>query len=166
MPVLIDPDVEGRVRALNSLKYSSYMIVRTLKKRGINISQTAVINIVNNVGQRRQAKAAAEMFKHKKPRPTRTKSLIKLVELACQKENPPTHKSLAHRLSCSRGTIYNVIHLDLGLTTRKKTRVHRLTSRQKAQRVAACKSLLANAITPANLEICVTERGLALCTRL
>lgn len=156
MPKIFDPILEGAVLALHDLKWSSRMIVRHFKVKKVPISQTAVINIINNRGKIRESRQLGEQYKFQRTRPVRTKKLVKLVATESERENPPTQAKMASKFGCALSTISNIIHKDLGKQTRRKSKTHGLTEDQENRRARAAKILLKNEITDERLEYLVT----------
>jgi AraC-like DNA-binding protein len=63
----------------------------------------------------------------------RTKSLIRKVDRATDKADPPTLKQLAQRYEVSRRTVQRILKDDLGAGLRKKTRTYVLSNKQMQQ---------------------------------
>lgn len=120
------------------------------------MSQTAVNNIKNNEGKRREAELAGQQYQQQSTRSKRTKHLVKLVSAEIKRENPPTQTKLAIKHKCALSTINNIIHKGLNLNTRSKKRVHRLTESQKKRRAEAAKKLIVAELTDEKLEYPVT----------
>ncbi|GAU97074.1 hypothetical protein RvY_08433 [Ramazzottius varieornatus] len=64
----------------------------------------------------------------------RTKANIRKVKKAVLKKIPDSQRKLARKLGCSVGSVSKIVHENLGLKVRKKTKVNHLTDVQKKQR--------------------------------
>ena len=69
--------------------------------------------------------------KFQRPRTKRTPAVIKKIANMVTKENPATYKEIKSKTDLALDTICKVIHEDLKLETRKKSKVHQLTVIQK-----------------------------------
>ncbi|GAU89144.1 hypothetical protein RvY_01728 [Ramazzottius varieornatus] len=64
----------------------------------------------------------------------RTKANIRKVKKAVLEKIPDSQRKLARKLGCSVGSVSKIVHENLGVKVRKKTKVHHLTDVQKKQR--------------------------------
>ena len=142
MPKFIAPEVEVDVKRLSKEGYTFDQIKEKLKGEGTNIAKSSISCIINNVGIRRQAiKDKKEIPKFKRPPIKRTPALIKEVEALVTKENPESYRSIKKKKDIGLDTICKIIHKDLKLETRKKTKVHRLNEEHKKNRKTTCRKL-------------------------
>ena len=142
MPKLLPPGAEHFIKAFSREGFSQTLIVDKLKKMGITISQRTVSNVINSIGQQRKAQEEGQKnITFKRQRKVRTKKLIRKVKNKVNKENPPTQLSIANEFKVSQRTIFRIIHEDLKLKTRRKTKVHSLNDRHKQIRKTNCRKL-------------------------
>ena len=142
MPKLLPPGAEHFIKAFSREGFSQTLIVDKLKKMGMTISQRTVSNVINSIGQQRKAQEEGQKnITFKRQRKVRTKKLIRKVKNKVNKENPPTQLSIANEFKVSQRTIFRIIHEDLKLKTRRKTKVHSLNDRHKQIRKTNCRKL-------------------------
>lgn len=102
------------------------MIVKKLRADGIVTNKAKVSRIVNGIGKKRQSEAKGETYKVNRPRPVRTKPLVSKVKRLATVENPPSQRKMARMCGTTLKIVNNIIHEDLDLITRRKTKVHKL----------------------------------------
>ena len=128
MPKKIDPEVEGRVKALSGLGLTLEVIVDTLKGDNIIISKSCVHNIVSGKGKRRQAKLQGLPSPVKVQPPKKvTTAMMRRLDLLTSRENPKSQRELARSLQVSQPHVCRLIK-KLRKRVARKTRVHKLTS--------------------------------------
>ena len=157
MPKLIPPEVDIDVRRLYKEGYTYEQIRQKLEGEGTIISKSSISYIINNVGIRRQAaKIKKDIPKFTRRRLKRTPALIKEVASMVTKENPESYRSIKSKKDIGLDTICKIIHEDLKLETRKKTKVHRLTQDHKKNRKTNCRKLYSNHLAGKRSEYAVT----------
>lgn len=141
MPKKIPLEWEGRVLALSSLMYSSRQIRKILLKEKIDLSQTAIVNIVNCVGNRRTARSQGMKSSIKRqPLKQSTRVALKKIDLLTRKKNPPSQRQMAKLVQVPRSTVQQIIKR-LGKRVAFKTTVHSLNPKQIANRKTNSKKI-------------------------
>ena len=156
MPKLLDPETEGRVRALSGLNWSSHRISKRLKDEGILVSPSTCLRVIKGVGKRREARARGEQFKHTRCRPKCTPAVLRRVRDLASRANPSSHSAMAQAVRLSKTRINQVIHKDLGLVSRKKPRLHALTDQQRQNRATNARKLYEQVLAGDRSEFVVT----------
>lgn len=134
MPKKLAPEVEGAILTLSKLKYSRSMIRKKLRKQNYIVSEGTISNVINCVGERRQAKSTGQRSPVKRqPLKPSNQSALKKIDLMTQKENPPSQKQIAVKAGVPFGSVSRLIK-KLGKRTAHKTTVHTLNARQMANR--------------------------------
>lgn len=77
----------------------------------------------------------------KRRQSTRPKGVVAKVRAAVTQENPPTQRSIANRIGTSKGTVYRIIHKNLGLERRHKARGHVLKEQHIRERFTNARKL-------------------------
>ena len=72
------------------------------------------------------------------------------------KENPESHRSMRKKTGASICLLNKIIHQDLKLQTRKKTKVHKLGGKHKKNRKTTCRKLYENHLAGDRWEYAVT----------
>ena len=72
------------------------------------------------------------------------------------KKNPAVYRYIKSKTNLSLDTINKVIHQDLAMDTRKKTKVHKLTENHKMNRKTYCRKLYKNNLAGEKWEFAVT----------
>ena len=156
MPKKTDPKVEEQVKCLSTSNLSCRAIVKRLKDQGIIIGRSTVSDIINNVGKRRQAKAAGKKSPVKpQPRPVATKALVGKVDVLTSKESPPSLRQMERRLKASKSTVHRIIGR-LNKEKRRKWRVHKLSPKHMKDRKTNCRKLYEKVLAGHRAEYVVT----------
>lgn len=156
MPKKLDPKVEGMIIAFSKDKLSSREIETRLRDQKITVSYRTVLRVIKNIGKRRQAKAVGLPSPVKvQPVKVMNSKFLKKVKIMISKENPPSQFEMARKLKASRRTVQRAIRR-LGQQKRKKTRVHRLLPRHKANRTTNCRRLYEKVLAGKRSEFVVT----------
>jgi len=157
MPKFIPFEVEIKVKVLSKEGNTFEQIIDKLKSEGTTISKSSITRIINKVGIRRQAlNDKKEIPKFQRPPIKRTPALIKEVESMVTKENPETYRNIKNKKDIGLDTICKIIHIDLKLENRKKTKVHRLTQEHKKNRKTTCRKLYENHLAGDKTQYAVT----------
>ena len=142
MPKFIDNNTEVDIRRLSKEGYTQNQIVKKLKEENNIVSRSSVSRILNNVGIRRIAiSEGKEKPKFRRPPIKRTPGTIKKVKAMVTKENPESYRSIHKSTGLTHPIINKIIHHDLKLQTRKKSKVHRLRDEHKKNRKTTCRKL-------------------------
>ena len=130
----ISEELRGRILAFRDLNYSSRMVVSVLRGEKVIVSKTAVCKVWDSVKKSAGKNSPAKNKKSTRGRPTiRTPTKIKKIGNFCSKDNPVPHRCSAKKLGVSQSTVNRLIHHNLGAVTRKKTKVHHISSREKSE---------------------------------
>jgi hypothetical protein len=157
MPKLIDSNTESIVRTLSEENYSSRAIKNKLEEKDIDISIKSICNILNNIGIKRKALNANEPVPKNRSTPIkRNLNNIRKVKQLTQKENPASYRAIQNKTGLSLQTISKIIHVDLKKETKKKSKVHRLTDKNRKNRKANCRKLYENHLAGDRSEFVVT----------
>jgi len=157
MPKLISIETECDVKRLSKEGYSCSQIKEKLSRENINISEKSVYNIIKNKGIKRNALSKGlPKPKNKYPKFKRTPAMIAKVKSLVTKKNPATYRSIRNEFDIQLGTICNIIHKDLNLNTRRKTKVHKLKEIHKKKRKTNSRKLYENFLAGDRSEYAVT----------
>ena len=157
MPKLLDSKLEGMIRAFSKMNLSSRQIKSKLADDGHDVSQKTICNVLNTVGIRRKALLEGLPNPRFRRQPLkRTDDLIRKVKSMVTKQNPPSYTRMQSLTGVSRSTLWKIIHSDLQLKTRKKSRVHRLNQKSKKNRKTNCRKLYEKHLAGAMSEFVVT----------
>ena len=74
----------------------------------------------------------------------RTQGIITKIKGYVNKKNPDTYRYIKNKTGLGLGTIHKIIHQDLSLKTRKKTKIHPLTPKNRQNRKTNCRKLYEN----------------------
>jgi hypothetical protein len=145
MPKKIASEVEVLVKTFSKDGLSCRAIQKKLKELNFIVRYGAISNIINYVGFRRNHKSVGMASPKKyQPRNVTDKVLIQKLNRLISKESPPSLNKMATILKLSKGTIFNIIHQDLGATVRKKRAVHMLKPSHKSKRKTNSRKLMSN----------------------
>ena len=145
MPKFINAELEVHIKVLSKEKYSYSQIKKKLKQEGHNVSIGSICNVLKNNGIRRRALFNGQLCpKFRRPRTKRTKEVIQKVKNIVTKPNPTSYRDIAAKTSLSLASINTIIHKDLKLNTRKKTKTYELNAKQKKNRKTNCRKLYEN----------------------
>ncbi|UYV79811.1 hypothetical protein LAZ67_18000762 [Cordylochernes scorpioides] len=97
--------------------------------------------VVNGIGKKREAESNGQKFQVDRPRPVRTPATVSKVKRLATTENPPSQRQLSRMCGTSLKTINNIIHKDLELDTRRKGKVHKLTTFHMKNRATNARKL-------------------------
>ena len=137
-------------------KKSYRSIKKTLENDGIAVSIGSISNVIRNIGERRIALVNNEKFKISRKRLKRTKAMISKVRRFTSDPNPPSQYEMAKKLMVSQRTINKIIHEDLAMVTRRKSKVHKLTEKHMKNRKTNCRKLYENHLAGERSEFVVT----------
>lgn len=127
---------EGRVVQLFELHFSVRKIVAMLENSPNKLGKSAVERIIREHKEKIAGRTPRERKLPEQNLPdVRTPEAIQKVAVFVYRKNPPTQMAMAANLGMSVSSVNRIIHVDLGLHTRKKTTTHHLTETQAAQRV-------------------------------
>lgn len=153
----LSPEAEALVRELSRANLSQKKILSALKQQGIIICRKTLSDIVNWKGKRREAKANGENTPPKASKPKkRVPALIRKIDLATSKENPPTYSEMSKRYHVSYRTIHRVIHEDLGKKKWMKSEVHAMKESHRANRKTNTRKLYEDHLAGAKCEFVVS----------
>ena len=157
MPKLISAETEAKIRTFSKLSKSNSEIQKDLKDEQIIISTRTIGRIINNIGIARQAILLGQKKpKYRRPPVKRTQGVIQKIASMVKKENPESYANIERETGLSPPTIHKVIHTDLGLNKRYKTRVHRLLPRHRQNRKTNCRKLYEHHLAGDRAEYAVT----------
>jgi hypothetical protein len=157
MNTQVDLKIYTTIKVLSKCGNTPKSIREELSKNNIIVSLKTIYNVLNCSGKKFRAFESEESQGPKLyTRKVRTPSLIKKVERAVNKPNPPSQNILANKNKVSEPTIGRIIHEDLGLTTRKKQKVHSLQPHHKIDRKTNYRKLYENHLAGDRSEFCVT----------
>ncbi|UYV72043.1 hypothetical protein LAZ67_9001628 [Cordylochernes scorpioides] len=97
--------------------------------------------VVNGIGKKREAESNGQKFQVDRPRRVRTPATVSKVKRLATTENPPSQRQLSRMCGTSLKTINNIIHKDLELDTRRKGKVHKLTTFHMKNRATNARKL-------------------------
>lgn len=128
-------ELDIQVETLSSLGFSSRDIVKHLKQLGIAISQPTVTRIIGGKTKKRLAHRLSRKLQapdgHRrlcqKPKTARGSEIIKKVKRLVTGPNPKSQRTVARDVGISQTSVNRIIHQDLNMRTRKKSKCHRLT---------------------------------------
>lgn len=130
MPIIIESEVEGAIKAFSKMNLSYNDIKDKLAEDQIYVSKKTIGNVLNCVGIRRSAiNQGGEVPKKRYLPVKRTNETIQEVKRLVNKENPATYDSIQSITGISRPTISKIIHNDLGLRKRKKNKSSSIRSK-------------------------------------
>ena len=129
--------VRGRVLECYQFLKSYRKASGHLLEEGIKISHQTVKNIVR-ADQRKNLRKPIKKKTRKNPGTPliRTKRFVIKVAKAINCANPPRQRDLAGEFGVSQSTIALTTRKDLGMKYKSKTKTHKLTDKQGAQRLA------------------------------
>lgn len=157
MPKIISAETETTVRTLSKENFSKISIKNKLKEDDVDISISSISRILKNVGLKRQAILQGKPVpKYRRPPLKRTPGMVKKIKVLANRENPASYRAMKNKSGLSLGSIHKVIHQDLGLQTRKKSKVHRLLPRHKKNRKTNCRKLYEQHLAGDRSEFAVT----------
>ena len=132
MPKLTSTETEMDVKRLSKEKYSYRQIKNKLKEEDIDVSIATISRILQNIGIKRSATNNKQPVPQNRTAPIkRTPETVQKVKRLANKKNPATYREIQKQTSLSLETIHKIIHKDLKLETKNKTRVHKLTAEHK-----------------------------------
>src|SRR6266704_1735897 len=123
MTKLSSSEVAVLVKAFSAEGHPQKVIVAKVKKAGGTVSQSTISRILRSDGEK--WKACSENRKPKprtRPRPVRSKTLIRKVNQLTSKENPPSQYEMSRRLGASRTTIQNIINMIWARSKEKRSK--------------------------------------------
>lgn len=142
MSVKINLFWKGFIYGLSEVKYSYSMIQKECAKRGLNISKFTISKIIQFCKQQPdKVKGTQAKMVRRRPQPKRSRLTIAEVRRNILKENPPTQRSLANRIGISQRTVGRIIHSNLNLEMRHKSKGHRLSDRHVRERFTNARKL-------------------------
>ena len=136
---------KGFIFGLSEAKYSYSMIKKECSKKNLHISTFTISKIVNFCKQQPdEEKGNQTRLIRKRTQPKRSPEMIAVVRQKILKENPPTQRGLANTIGISQTTVGRIIHQNLKLVKRHKSRGHRLTDRHVHERFTNSRKLYEN----------------------
>jgi hypothetical protein len=135
MPLPISSELKGRILALGAQKWSSFMIVKELKKQNLDVSRATVQNVLkNNQFTAENQEANGPPAKKKRQPHIWTPTVIKKLKNYIASDNPLTQKEMGRRVGVPQQSVSYLIRNDLDYRKKKKVKVHHLTENTIAQR--------------------------------
>jgi predicted XRE-type DNA-binding protein len=135
MPPPISSELKGRILALGAQKWSSFMIVKELKKQNLDVSRATVQNVLkNNQFTAENQEANGPPAKKKRQPHIWTPTVIKKLKNYIASDNPLTQKEMGRRVGVPQQSVSYLIRNDLDYRKKKKVKVHHLTEAAIAQR--------------------------------
>jgi len=132
MPKKIATNTEVDIKRLSKENYSYREIKNKLEQDQVDVSISTICRVLNNIGIRRNALNKNQPApKNKYPLTKRIPEMVKRVKRLVNKENPTTYRDIQNKTQLSLDTISKIIHNDIKLDTRKKSKVHKLTEKNK-----------------------------------
>ena len=180
MPRVLDPDLEVIIKTLSKENLRPSDIQKRCREAGHKVTLRTIYNVRHNVGERRQKLARNSPVTFiPRPRPVRTKKLIRQIDNLTSRRDPPSHSDISKKLNVSTSTVQRVIRQDLKKVTRRKAKVHALTERHIKQRkrtsrimyekyLAGQRSKFMVTLDEANfyLKNCNGQRAISTCVRV
>jgi AraC-like DNA-binding protein len=131
MPSPIIFYVRAAILAHHQHGMSSRKIPGALLEMGMTASKTTALRVIRKFKLENQGVAKPVKRLGTQCLPSkRTKDLIRKVDRATDKADPPTLKQLAQRYEVSQPTIQRILKDNLGAELRRKTRTHALSNEQ------------------------------------
>jgi len=157
MPKIFSPDLEVRIKVLSEEKYTYRQIKEKIKKEGHDVSLSTISRVLKNIGIRRQVVSRGQPVpRFRRFRKKTSPGVIQKIKNMVTKRNPMSYRDIAAKTSLNLATIHSVIHRDLQLNTRKKTKTHELDEKQKKNRKTNCRKLYENHLAANRCEYAVT----------
>lgn len=157
MPKENSPELDNRIRELYKHLGSYRKVIAQLKMQGEVVSVGFISKVINNVGIKRKSIAeGSEVQRYKRHRTARTSEAIAKVKKIMKNANPIPQPLMAKKLNISQRSVGRIIHQDLRLETRKKTKVHVLSDAHKANRKINCRKLYDRHLSGSKYEFVVT----------
>lgn len=157
MPKFLKPSIEIDVKRLSKENYSYREIQNKLKEEDVDISIMSICRILKNIGIRRQALSNQEEIpKFRRSPIIRTPEMVDKVKSYVIRKNPMPYRDIRKKTTLTLPIISKIIHQDLGLKTRRKCKVHRLTKNHKKNRKTNCRKLYEKHLAGSRTEFAVT----------
>jgi hypothetical protein len=135
MKVNINSIAEGFIYGLSVANFSYSNIIKLCSEKGLIISKSTVCRVIRKCNQRPDILQGCVFKSHRnKIQPQRSPATIKNIRQHVLKENPPTQRSLANRLSISQSTVSRIISRNLNLQKHHKALGHYLTDKHVKER--------------------------------
>ena len=142
MPKVLAPGVEPLIFAFSREGLGPSAIRGKLNDNGYHVSVKTIYRTLNCIGKRRRIEAnGGKVEKRKNKRKSKTKDLVKLVAKEVNKNNPLSQRMIARKFNTTQTNVNRIIHEDLELVTRRKSKVHSLTDLHKQNRFTNCRKL-------------------------
>lgn len=142
MSKIIGTKAEADIKRLSKENYSYRQIKNKLKEEDLVISVSSICRVLKNIGIKRQALSnGEEKPKVRRPPTKRTPSMVRKVQSFVAKRNPMSYRDIRNKTGLGLATISKVIHHDLDLETKNKTKVHKLSEENKKNRKTNCRKL-------------------------
>jgi hypothetical protein len=150
-------EVDIQVKTLSSVGFSSRDIVKHMKRTGICISQPTVIRIISATTKKRLARCLRTIEPLcVKPKPARGMDIVRKISQMTAGPNPKSQRVIAKCVGVSKTSVHRIIHEDLDLLTRKKSKGHRLTSEHCKNRTTNARKLYEHHLAGGRSEYMVT----------
>lgn len=123
----------GDIIGLSGAGYSLSVVVKRCKVKGLTISKSCVnsITLLHKNGFPPQVQCGKKLTRQRTQLTQRT-AVVAKVRAAATQENPQTQGSIANRTS--KGTVYRIIHENLGLEQWHKASRHLLKEQHLRER--------------------------------
>ena len=113
-----------------------------VKKKGFNISKTAISRVLNAKGKSRNSEKEHSIYSRSKhPQPMRTAAVMQIVKSLVKVENPATQRSIASRTGTSQAMVHRIIKENLELENISKSFVHKLYPLHNSERKTNARKL-------------------------
>jgi histone-lysine N-methyltransferase SETMAR len=157
MPKIISNEAETKVLTLSKEGNTYQYIKQRLNEDGVDICVRTITRMIKNVGISRQAKSKGLLKpKYRRPPLKRTPAMIKKVKSLVNKKNPETWRTIAKVTGLTHPTISTIMYKDLGLVKRKKSGVHKLSTKHQTNRKTNCRKLYEKHLAGDKSEFAVT----------
>jgi transposase len=136
MPAKISSEIRAAILAHHQHGLSCRKIISVLTDFKPTPSRATVARVIREYQLERQGIVKGPKSLGPQNLPSkRTKELVRKIDKATDKANPPTQKQLAQRYEVSASTIRRILNEDIGAKLRKKCRTHALSNKQAQQRL-------------------------------
>jgi hypothetical protein len=153
----IDRFWEGYIKCLSDEGYTFSNIIKRCKSKNFDISKFAIHKILkrNQNGVGNISQNITRNSNNNKTK-VRTKQNINKIAKIINVENVPTQFHMAKLLKTTPTTVGKIIHHDLGLKTKFKRKVHRLTLKHQQERKTNARKLYENHLSGEKWKYVVT----------
>lgn len=131
-------------------------IKERLKTHGFDRSIYTINNVINCKGIKRESRVNGQKWTYRRKSPVLTADVLRTIKRKIKVENPPTLQNLADQIHIPLPTIQRAIRDKIIMKTKKKTKVHILTERDKNNRKTNSRKLYENHLSGTKSEFVVT----------